>query len=296
MGKTGFLTGKFNGWFLACLFICAFAAGGSYLAFSADSMKEIYFFCGSAVRMPMDEIIKNFEAEGEIKVNVIYGGSGSLLSQMEMSRKGDVYLAGSPDYIIIGEQKNLLVKKSAKKVSYLIPAIIVPKGNPAKIFSLADLAKPDIKLGMGNPESVCLGLYGIEILEYNGLMKKVLPNVVTFTKNCEDTATLVVLKQVDAIFGWDVFANWNPNDVEWIKIADNDIPRIAYTAIAMPVFVSNPIEAADFMDYVLSEKGKQVFEKWGYMNSEKQAKKYAPKAKISGEYKLPLQYFELLKK
>lgn len=276
----GFLTGKFNGWFLACLFICAFAAGGSYLVFSADSMKEIYFFCGSAVRMPMDEIIKNFEAEGKIKVNVIYGGSGSLLSQMEMSRKGDVYLAGS----------------SAKKVSYLIPAIIVPKGNPAKIFSLADLAKPNIRIDMGNPESVCLGLYGIEILEYNGLMKKVLPNVVTFAKNCEDTATLVVLKQVDAILGWDVFANWNPNDVEWIKIADNDIPRIAYTAIAMPVFVSNPIEAADFMDYVLSEKGKQVFEKWGYMNSEKQAKKYAPKAKISGKYKLPLQYFELLKK
>jgi molybdate transport system substrate-binding protein len=296
MKRNDFLTGNFCGWLLICLLICAFASGGIYLAFSADSMKEIYFFCGSAVRMPMDEIIKNFEAEGKIKVNVIYGGSGNLLSQMEMSRKGDVYLAGSPDYIAIGEQKNLFVQKSAKKVSYLIPAIIVPKGNPAKIFSLADLAKPDIRIGMGDPETVCLGLYGIEILEYNGLMKKVLPNVVNFAKSCEDTATLVVLKQVDAILGWDVFANWNPNDVEWIKIADNDIPRIAYTAIAMPVFVTSPREATNFMDYVLSEKGKQIFEKWGYMNSEKQAKKYAAKAKIGGEYKLPFQYFELLKK
>jgi len=243
----------------------------------------------------MDEIIKGYETEKNVKVTVIYGGSGNLLSQMAMSRKGDIYLAGSPDFITIGERKQLLLKNTDKKVSYLVPAIIVPKGNPAKINSLEDLAKPNVRIGIGNPETVCLGLYGIELLDFNNLLEKVFPNIVVFTKSCEDTAALCVLNKVDAIIGWDVFASWNPNDVEWIKIAPDKIPRVAYAAIAIPVFVNDKKKTNDFINYVLSAQGKNAFKKWGYTGSEKQAKKYAPRAKIGGEYKLPRKYFELLK-
>lgn len=263
----------------------------------ARTAEELFFFCGSAVAVPMREIINNYEQEKGIKVNAIYGGSGTLLSQMELTKKGDVYLCGSPDYINIGVRRKLLIEGTDKIVSYLIPAIIVPKENPKNIQKLGDLAKKDIRIGIGNPETVCLGLYAVELLEYNNLLEKVLPNVVVFAKSCEDTATLCVLKTVDAIIGWDVFESWNPKEVQWIKIDEKQIPRISTIPIAIPVFAKNRKLSEDFINYVLSpEKGEKIFKKWGYLFDVNEASKYAPEAKIGGEYKLPEKYFQLMGK
>jgi len=259
--------------------------------------EELFFFCGSAVAVPMREIVKNYEQGTGVKVNVTYSGSGTLLSQMELTQKGDVYLSGSPDYINIGVRRKLLIEGTDQIVSYLVPAIIVPKENPKNIQKLEDLAKKDIRIGIGNPETVCLGLYAVELLEYNNLLEKVLPNVVVFAKSCEDTATLCVLKKVDAIIGWDVFESWNPKEVKWIKINEKQIPRISTIPIAIPVFVKDRKLSEDFISYVLSsKKGGEIFKKWGYLSDVNKANKYAPEAKIGGEYELPEKYFQLIGK
>jgi molybdate transport system substrate-binding protein len=260
----------------------------------SETNKEILFFCGSAVKVPMDEIIGNYQTEKGVKISVIYGGSGGLLSQMELSRKGDVYLSGSPDYIAIGERKNLLIKGTDKLVAYLVPAIIVPKGNPKNISALEDLTKKGVRVGIGNPETVCLGLYSIELLSYNKMLDKVMPNVAVFAKSCEDTAMLAVLKKVDAILGWDVFESWNPREVEWIKIEKNKIPRVAYIPIALSVFVKDKPASLEFIEYILSPKGKNIFQKWGYYSSLNESKKHAPKAAVGGEYKLPEEYYKII--
>lgn len=272
--------------------IALFVLGSSAIA----KEDELDFFCGSAVKVPMQEIIKSYQKDKSVRVNVIYSGSGGLLSQMKLSKRGDVYLCASPDYITIGEEKGLLIKGTDKLVTYLVPAIIVPKGNPQGIHSLKDLAKKGVRIGMGNPESVVLGLYGVELLDKNGLLETVLPNVAVFAKSGEDTATLAVLRKVDAILGWDVFQSWNPDKVEWIKIEPDKIPRISYIAIALPVFAKDRVLAQDFINYVLSEKGRSIFKKWGYIFEEGEAKRYAPKAAIGGEYKLPERYFSIIRR
>ncbi|MCX6357940.1 MAG: molybdate ABC transporter substrate-binding protein [Candidatus Aureabacteria bacterium] len=258
--------------------------------------RGLLFFCGSAVRVPMDEIIRNYEKETGQRISVTYGGSGSLLSQMELARRGDLYLAGSPDYITIGEKKKLLVPGTAKRVTYLVPAIIVPKGNPGSVHDLVDLARPGVRVGIGNPETVCLGLYGIELLDYNRLLDKVLKNNVTvFAKSCEDTAMLVVLKKVDAILGWDVFASWNPDAVEWIHIRADAIPRLSYVAVAIPSSCSDRARAGRFIKYILGEKGRAVFARWGYIADEAVARSHAPRAAIGGDYTLPARYYSILR-
>ena len=142
---------------------------GIFLVFSdfIYAEKELLFFCGAAVAVPMREIVKNYEQETGVRVNVTYSGSGTLLSQMELTKRGDVYLCGSPDYIEIGIRRGLLIEGTDKIVSYLVPAILVPKENPKNIQKLEDLTKKDVRIGMGNPETVCLGLYGVELLDYN---------------------------------------------------------------------------------------------------------------------------------
>jgi molybdate transport system substrate-binding protein len=258
--------------------------------------ESLHVFCGSANKPAMEDIAARFEEEKGIAVNMIFGGSGTLLSKIELSRQGDIYLPGSPDYIIIGNRRRLLVPGSERKVAYLVPGIITPAGNPAGIRSLDDLARPGTRVGIGNPETVCLGLYGVELLEKNGLLEPVMKNVVTFGASCSKTASLAAMDQVDAILGWRVFHFWNPEWMEYVPIAPERIPRISYISIAIPSFTRNAALSEDFTRFVLSPQGREAYEKYGYITSRERALEFAPEASIGGEYTLPREYFGCLKR
>jgi len=258
------------------------------------TVRELHLFCGSAVRLPMDEIIWKYEKSTGNRIDVTYGGSGSLLSQMELSRRGDLYISGSPDFIEVGEQKGVLVKGSAKPVAWLIPALIVPKGNPANVKSLEALARRDVIVGMGNPESVCMGLYGIEILQANNLLARVLPNVKVFAKSCEDVISLVIMGNVDVVIGWDSCVSWNRKELEMVKIPPDRIPRIAYVAAAIPVSAKDRKASEGFIAWLLSPASREVFKKWGYVTTEEEAKLLAPFSKTGGQYVLPDEYRKVM--
>jgi molybdate transport system substrate-binding protein len=263
---------------------------------SADSSKKsITVFCGSASKPAMEEIAKLFEREKGISVHLIFGGSGTLLSQIALSKKGEIYLPGSPDYFLIGKEKKLLIENSDHIVAYLIPAIITPKGNPGNIRSLIDLTRPKIKVGIGNPETVCLGLYSVELLEKNNLLEKTLGNVVTFGASCSKTANLAAMKQLDAIIGWRVFHFWNPERMDYVPIPPEKISRISYIPISIPVHTKDMALSKMFIDFVLSPKGKKIYEKLGYITDRETAKTHAPGAVIGGEYKLPRKYFNIIR-
>ena len=227
-------------------------------------------------------------------MNTIFGGSGTLLSQIELSQQGEIYLPGSPDYIIIANKKKLLVEGSERIIAYLVPAIITPAGNPAEIHSLPDLARPGTRVGLGNPETVCLGLYAVELLEANGLLEKVMKNVVTFGGSCSRTANLAAMSKLDAILGWRVFHFWNPDRMVYVPIDPRKIPRISYIPISIPVHTRDLELSRSFIEFVLSPAGLSVYEDLGYLTDLEAAKELAPRASVGGEYSLPEEYFALL--
>jgi len=255
---------------------------------------SLTLFCGSASKPAMEEISARFERETGIEVNTIFGGSGTLLSQIELSQKGEVYLPGSPDYIIIANRKKLLVENSERIVAYLVPAIITPARNPAAVHSLSDLARPGTRVGLGNPETVCLGLYAVELLEANGLLEKVMKNVVTFGGSCSKTANLAAMSKLDAILGWRVFHFWNPDRMAYVPIAPEKIPRISYIPISIPIHTKDLELSRSFIEFVLSPAGRSVYENLGYITDLEKAEKLAPRASVGGEYTLPQEYFDLL--
>ena len=251
-------------------------------------------FCGSASKPAMEEIAARFERSTRIKVNTVFGGSGTLLSQIELSRQGEIYLPGSPDYIVIGKRKGLLVEGSERILAYLVPAIVTPAGNPADIRSLADLARPGVRVGLGNPETVCLGLYSVELLQKNGLLDQVMRNVVTYGGSCSKTANLAAMSQLDAILGWRVFHFWNPERMSYVAVAPEQIPRISYIPISIPVHTRDLELSRSFVEFVLSPAGLSVYERLGYITDLEAARALAPAASVGGEYTLPEGYFDLL--
>jgi molybdate transport system substrate-binding protein len=256
--------------------------------------KEITAFVGSASKPPMEEAALAFQAKTGVQVYLNFGGSGALLSQIELSQSADLYIPGSPDYMVKAERKNVVDPASIKKIAYLVPVIAVPHGNPENIKSLADLARPGIEVGIGNPAAVCVGLYAVEILEYNHLLEDVGKNIVVHAKSCEDTATLLSLKSVDAIIGWDVFHHWDPDNIDVVYLAPEQLPRLAYIPGAVCTFTKDSASARDFLDFLVSPEGQAIFQKWGYITSEDDARQLAPGAAIGGEYQLPENYLQLI--
>jgi molybdate transport system substrate-binding protein len=252
-------------------------------------------FCGAASKPALDEAAQSFEKQTGIKVYLTYGGSGAVLSQMKISKSGDLYIPGTPDYIIKAGRDGLIDPSSVDAIAYLVPVIAVQHGNPKNIRSLSDLAKPGIKVGIGNPEAVCLGLYSIEILDYNHLLEPVSKNIITYAESCEKTATLVQLKAVDAVIGWHVFHDWSPDDIDVVYLEPEQIPRIAYIPAATSVYAQDKENAQKFIDFLVSTPSQNIFRKWGYFATEAEARKFAPHAQIGGEYELPDAYKELVK-
>ncbi|NPV73816.1 MAG: molybdate ABC transporter substrate-binding protein [Pelotomaculum sp.] len=247
---------------------------------------EISVFAGSASKPPLEELAAGFTAKTGVKVNITFGGSGSVLSQMKLSKQGDIYLPGSSDFMELAKKEGVVAADTEKILVYLLPAINVPKGNPAGIKQLADLAKPGVKVGIARPDTVCVGLYGAEVLEQAGLADQVKKNIVTYVESCEKTANLVALKQVDAVMGWDVFASWDPEKIETIYLPPEKVKRIGYIPVAVSSYAARKDLALQFIDYLTSEEGKKVFKKWGYLTTEEDARKFAPNAQVGGEYSL----------
>ncbi|OGP53011.1 MAG: molybdate ABC transporter substrate-binding protein [Deltaproteobacteria bacterium RBG_13_52_11] len=249
--------------------------------------KRIIAFCGSASKPVLEEAAESFYKQTGIRVDLNLGGSGTMLSQIKLSRRGDVYIPGSPDYMIKAIRDGVVDPDSVVILAYLIIAIDVQHNNPKDIQTLSDLTRPDIRVAIGNPEAVCVGLYAVEVLEQNGLLQQVQKNIVTHAPSCEATASLLVMKKVDAVIGWDVFSKWNPDKIDAVLLKPHEITRIAYIPAAVSTYSQEKKSAQRFINFLASAEGQKIFAKWGYIATEKEARTFAPKAQIGGEYKLP---------
>ena len=253
----------------------------------AGNGKTLIAFVGSASMPATKEAALAFEEETAIHVELHFGGSGSALSQMTLSRRGDLYFPGSSDYMAKAIERKVVHPDSVRHIAYLIPAVNVPRSNPKSVEALRDLERKGVELAIANPRSVCVGLYAVEILEKNGLKKRIKPNIKTYVESCSRAASIVALKNVDAAIGWRVFENWNPKRILSIALKPHEVPRIASIPIAISTFSRNHRAAKQFIHFLESDAGKDIFRKWGYIVTEAEARKFAPNSEIGGRYEIP---------
>lgn len=259
-----------------------------------SSSAKLLLFAGAASKPATEEVVKAFQEKFKIPADVIFGGSGFVLSQMKLSKRGDIYFPGSSDFMEVAKREGLVYPESEKIVAYLVPAINVQKGNPRRIASLKDLTKKGIRLAIANPEMVCVGTYAVEIIEknLNAQEKKSLRrNLVSYTESCEKTANVISLRAVDAVIGWSVFQYWDPERVETVYLRPDEIPRIGYIPIAISKFTQDRALAQTFVDFILSPQGKSIFRKYNYLMDLQEARRFTKSdTPVGGEYVLPKEW------
>ena len=266
----------------------------TFVHHAQSSSDRILIYAGAASKPATEEIVKDFKEKTGIVADVIFGGSGFVLSQMKLSKKGDLYFPGSSDFMELAKKEDLVFPESEKIVVYLVSAINVQKGNPKGIHSLRDLTKDRIRVAIANPEMVCVGTYAVEIIEKNltpSEKEKFKKNLVNYTESCEKTASVISLKAVDAVIGWRVFQYWDPERIESILLKPEAISRIGYIPIAISRFTEDKIAAQKFIDFLSSSHGKATFQKYHYLMDIQEAHRFTkPDTPVGGEYLLPEEW------
>ena len=221
---------------------------------------SLLVYCGAGMRKPMDEIGSLFKEEHGVSVNYNYAGSNTLLAQMELTRKGDVYMPGATYYFDLAREKGLTDYEQL--IAYHVPVIAVPKGNPAGITSLNDLAEPEVKVILGDPKAAAIGKLANAILEKNGLYDAVANNTIARGATVNELVVYTSMKQADASIIWaDLVVNSEKMEIVEIPREQNIIKIIP---IGTLVFSEQKDAATKFVDFVASPEGKAIFERHGF--------------------------------
>jgi len=216
--------------------------------------KSLVIFCGAGIRAAMEPLKASFEKENKVIVKVNYAGSGVLLGKLQAGVPADLFLPGDIFYVDKAEELGYVARSSV--VAWFVPVIGVPKGNPKAIKKLEDLARPDVRVGLGRAEACAVGRVAQEILKEKNLLSKVKPHYESMTVN--DLANQLKLKALDAAIIWDATARQYGEDLEVVDLEDP-----FFYAVPLPMAVLKKAQAPDladaFLKFATSEKRAKYF-------------------------------------
>jgi molybdate transport system substrate-binding protein len=216
-------------------------------------------YSGAGLKKAMQEIKTVYEANHDVTIDYVYAGSAQLLAQIQLSGKGDVFIVGSQAVYQDAQTKKLA--EAPKLVAHHTPCIAVRSGNPLKIYSLKDLARPGIKIILGDPKANAIGLSAQKIIRKNGL-PGIIRNTVAETATVNELVTQLSMGQADAaIVTEDSIAN--NTKLERIEIPpEQNIDQIIPVGVVTVSKHKN--EAQKFTDFIASGAGKKIFAKHGF--------------------------------
>lgn len=260
---------------ILCVALAAITSSAGNAA--ADEPTEVLVFAGSASKPVLEAAAERIEKELGIRLLLNLGGSGSMLSQLELGHRGDIYLPGSHDYIERAVARHVVDPTSRVDFAYLVPALLVQTGNPLRIHTLADLERPDVRAAIAEPRTVCVGAYAEAVLERAGLADKLMPRLGR-ARSCAGLANLLALGNVDAIIGWRVFAAWYPDRLEIVPLPPPLVTHVAAVPGAVTTFAAHPEAARRVLAWLAGREGRALWRAHRYLVTWQEALALAPEA------------------
>ncbi len=219
-------------------------------------------YCAAAAREPVDQICRQYQQECGVVVHRQYGGSNTLLSQLQVSRQGDLFLAADAAFTDLALEKRIV--RAPVELARMTPVIGVRPDNAQRIATLADLLS--CRVAIGNPDQTAIGQATRRGLQAAGRWSAFAAQVrrVGVEKpTVGDVANDVLIGSVDAGILWDAVAAQYPG------IRAIAAPELAEQQSALTVAVcrssEQPAAAEQFLRYLAaSDRGLATFADAGF--------------------------------
>jgi molybdenum ABC transporter molybdate-binding protein len=229
--------------------------------------QSLLLYCAAGVKNPVSKIAEQYEKECGVRVDIQFGGSGTLLANLKLAGRGDLYLPADSSYIDIARQQSLV--DEVLPLAKMTPVIAVPKGNPAHIAGAADLLRPGLRLALANPDAASIGKTTKLLFTKSGIwadLEAAANDRGVFKPTVNDIANDVRLGVVDAAIVWDSTVRQQDYAglIEAVPI-DGAEAFAAETPISVLHITTNFAAALRFARYLAApDKGQKIFAANGF--------------------------------
>ena len=172
---------------------------------------QLLLYCAAGLRYPLEPIVEQYRKECGVEVRVQYGGSQSLLSQLEVSHAGDLFLAADDSYLAVAQDKGLVAETIP--LAIMRPVLVIGPNTKEIPTSIAQLLELRWRIACGNPGAAAIGSLTRSCLEATGQWDEYERQVTdsgVFKATVNDVANDVKLGSVDAGIVWDATAAQYP--------------------------------------------------------------------------------------
>ncbi len=188
-----------------------------------------------------------------------FGGSDQLAFQIEQGAPADVFASASPKHAEALHAKGLVDAPRVFATNRVV--VIVPRANPAGIRSIRDLARPGVKLVVGDP-SVPIGAYTRTALTTLGL-DAALRNVVSQEADVKAVVAKVALGEADAGVAYRTDVGPAAERVTSLPVPAEAQPVVRYE-IAVVRSAPHRAAAEAFVHRVLGPAGQAALRRSGF--------------------------------
>lgn len=222
----------------------------------------LVFFCAAGIKPPVEAVAREYEKTYGVPVQIQYGGSGTLLSNLRVAKAGDLYLAADESYMKSAREFGLLAETIP--LARQRPVIAVARGNLKNIRTLDDLQRAGARVAMANPDAAAIGRTIRALLLKSGQWAGFEKHVTVFKPTVNDVANDVKIGSVDAGIVWDATARQYP-ELELVTVPLFDA---AAETITVGVLKSSaqPTAALRFARFLgARDRGLKQFEQFHYL-------------------------------
>ena len=222
-------------------------AGGSLSVYAAASLKKSFTDLGQQFTA----------ANPGWKVDFTFAGSSDLVTQLTQGAKADVFASADTKNMDKADKAGLLSGAPVNFASNTL-VIVTPPGNPKKIASFADLAKPGLAVVVCAPQVPCGS--ATKTVE---TATKVTLNPVSEESQVTDVLTKVTTGQADAGLVYVTDAIGAKDKVTEVDFAESATAVNTYP-IAVLKTAGNADEAKKFIDLVTGPAGQKTLSQAGF--------------------------------
>ena len=229
------------------------------------SVRPLLVYCAAGIQGPVEAAARDYERELGVPVQLQFGGSGTLLSNLRVARLGDLFVAADGSFIDIGRSNRLLAE--VLPLARLRPVLAVAKGNPRGIRGIDDLLRAGVRVSLANPDSVAVGVATRRALVHAGKWAALAARATVFKATVNDVANDVKLGSVDAGIVWDATARQYP-ELESVAVPEFDGVS-SEVSVAVLRFCGQPTAALRFARYLAArDRGLRRFSEAGFHPAE----------------------------
>lgn len=243
-----------------------FAALVAALAREADPGPTLVVYAAASLRPPMDAIAEDYRARTGRRVELHFGASEDILTQVKLtagSHPADVFVPADDSYVRKAEAAGLTA--DVVPLARMRAVVLTARGNPKGIAAWADLVAPGARVALAEPDAAAIGLLTREHLRSIGRWNELDNRLAVKTGNVTESANAAKLGTVDAAVVWDAVAAspaYRGQSVVRLPELDGVVARVAAAILRQS---PDPTAANAFARYLAAEDGgRPHFRKAGF--------------------------------